>query len=237
MTEATDVSSNASPQTGKWWLAFFNGSIGSKALMAVTGLLLWLFLVGHLAGNTLIYFGAEGFNAYAHKLHDTPLLVWSVRILMLFCISVHAVTAIRTTAAARAARPVAYAFGNKAPVRKASASMALSGLIVLAFLGYHLAQFTFRATGLNAAADTLTPYDMVVVGFHQPVIVGFYEIGVALLAAHLSHGIFSLFQHLGIAGTRWTPFVKNAALVIGYGMCAAFGAIPLFVNLVLGAVK
>ncbi len=233
----TDVQSDTDSRNGSWWLSFFGGSIGSKVLMAVTGLFLWVFLVGHLAGNTLIYFGPEGFNSYAHKLHSTPLLIWSVRILMLVSFPVHVFTAIRTTQAARAARPVAYAFGNKSPARLSSTTMALSGLVVLAFIGYHLAQFTWRATGLPLGAESLTPYQMVVDGFRQPAIVGFYVLGVLLLAMHLSHGLYSMFQHLGIAGRRWTPWVKSAALVIGYGMCTAFGAIPLYVNLMLGGVR
>lgn len=237
MTEATDVPSDADPQIGRWWLAFFSGSIGSKALMAVTGLFLWLFLVGHLAGNTLIYFGKDGFNHYAATLHGNPALLWAVRILMLVCFPVHVYTAIRTAQASRAARPIAYSFGNKTPSRLASTSMALSGLIVLAFIGFHLAQFTWRATGLPAGAEQMEPYEMVVEGFRQPAIVGFYVLGVLLLALHLSHGLYSMFQHMGLAGRRWTPWVKSAALVVGYLMCCAFAAIPLYVNLMLGGTR
>lgn len=237
MAEATDVSNDADGPVGRSWSEFFAGSIGSKVLMAGTGLVLWMFLVGHLAGNTLIYFGPEAFNHYAATLHSAPVLLWAVRIVMLVSFPVHVVTAIQTARASRAARPVAYAFGNKSPARLASTSMALSGLIVLVFLGYHLAQFTWRATGLPAGADSLSTYSMVVDGFRQPLIAGFYVLGVALLALHLSHGLYSMFQHVGLAGRRWTPWLKTASLVVGYGMCAAFAAIPLYVNVILGGAR
>ena len=76
---------------------------------------------------------------------------------------------------------------------------------------------------------------MLVMGFQQPLIAGFYIVAMVLLAAHLSHGVYSLFQHLGAWGTKWTPALKGASLVIGYGLCALFASIPLAV--LLGFVK
>jgi succinate dehydrogenase / fumarate reductase cytochrome b subunit len=113
--------------------------------------------------------------------------------------------------------------------------MVLSGLVVLAFFAFHLSQFTWRIVGLGADAATLTPYQMLIRGFQQPVIAGFYILAQVLLAAHLSHGLYSMFQHLGVWGKKWTPWLKNAALVVGYGLCAAFASLPL--SVLLGIIK
>ncbi|HEY0882188.1 MAG TPA: hypothetical protein VGD87_11685, partial [Archangium sp.] len=151
----------------------------------------------------------------------------------------HVFTAIRTVQMNRAARPEGYAYQEKTPARLAAKSMMISGAVVLAFFLYHLAHFTFRVTGPQPTA--LLPdghydaYSMLVMGFQQPLIALLYIVGQVLLAAHLSHGIYSMFQHLGLWGAKWTPFLKNAALVIGYGMCAAFASIPFAV--LLGFIK
>jgi succinate dehydrogenase / fumarate reductase cytochrome b subunit len=105
----------------------------------------------------------------------------------------------------------------------------LSGAIVLAFFCYHIAHFTLRVTGPMPAGND--PYAMLVLGFQQWPIALLYILGQFLLAAHLSHGLYSMVQHLGLAGKAWTPWAKGAALVIGYGLCAAFASIPLAVLL------
>ncbi len=215
------------------WVRLATGMIGTKIVMALTGLGLWLFIIAHLAGNLTVYGGADLFNEYAAKLHATPQLLWFVRVMLLIGFPLHIGTAIRTTMLNKAARPEAYAYANKAPTRLAAKTMTLSGLVVLAFLGYHLAHFTYRVTG--GALASQTPYQMLVTGFSQPVIALFYIVAQVLLAMHLSHGLYSLNQHLGFWGQRWTPFVKTAALVIGYGLCLAFLSIPL--SVMFGVIK
>lgn len=213
---------------------FALGSVGSKVVMAVTGLGLWLFIVAHLAGNTTVYLGRETFNHYAAALRETPALLWFVRLCLIVGFPLHVVTAVRTAALSRAARPVGYAYGNHAPARMAATSMLLSGLVVLSFFLYHLAHFTWRLTGpmppplLSGGWDA---YSMVVLGFQQPAIAVLYIVAQILLAAHLSHGLYSMFQHLGLWGHRFTPWVKGAAQVVAYGVCAVFASIPLSVLL------
>lgn len=220
-------------------LRFALSSVGSKVVMALTGLFLWVFVVGHLAGNLTMYGGAELFNAYAAKLHHTPALVWSVRIALLVGFPLHIFTALRAAQLNEAARPVPYAYENRSPARVAAKSMQLSGGVVLAFFAYHLAHFTLRYVGPQPTAllpdGDWNAYQMVVLGFQNPLISGFYVLGQILLAMHLSHGLSSLFQHLGLWGAKWTPFLKQASLVIGYGLCAAFSTIPLAV--LLGVIK
>lgn len=230
MAEAMELQRNRPPESlvGNLMRLMF-GSIGSKIVMALTGLGLWVFIVAHLAGNLTVYGGAPMFNQYAMKLHETPQLLWAVRVALFLGFPLHIFFAIRTATFNRAARPEAYVFANKARTTLAAKTMLLSGLVVLTFLGYHLAHFTFRVTG--GATFDQTPYQMLVNGFANPVIAGFYIMGQVLLAAHLSHGLYSLFQHLGLWGKRFTPFAHRAALVIGYGLCLAFISIPLCVML------
>lgn len=206
---------------------FTMGSVGSKVVMAITGIGLWVFIMGHLAGNLTVYGGREMFNGYAEALHSKPALVWVVRLALIVGFPLHILTAMRTAMLNNAARPVPYAYANNAPARAAAKSMLISGAVVLAFFCYHIAHFTWRITGPMPAGND--PFAMVVMGFQQPFIAIFYIVAQVLLAAHLSHGLYSMFQHLGLAGKAWTPWVKNAALVVGYGLCAAFASIPFAV--------
>jgi succinate dehydrogenase / fumarate reductase cytochrome b subunit len=218
---------------------FAMSSVGSKMVMAVTGIGLWLFIVGHLAGNLTAYFGREVFNGYAAALQNNKPLLWAVRGALLIGFPLHILTALRTAALNRAARPVDYAFANRSPARGAAKTMMVSGAVVLAFFLYHLAHFTWRVTGPQPTAPLPSgdwdAYSMLVMGFQQPLIAGFYIVGQVLLAAHLSHGLYSMFQHLGLWGRRWTPWLKKASLVVGYGLCAAFASIPLAV--LVGVIK
>jgi succinate dehydrogenase / fumarate reductase, cytochrome b subunit len=220
-------------------MKFMGSAVGAKVVMALTGAGIWLFTVGHLAGNLLAFAGRNAFNTYAAGLADAPYIVWPTRIALLVGIPLHVFTAIRTVQMNRAARPEGYAYQEKTPARIAAKSMMITGAVILAFFLYHLAHFTFRVTGPQPTALLADghhdAYSMLVMGFQQPLIALFYVVGQVLLAAHLSHGIYSMFQHLGLWGAKWTPFLKNAALVIGYGMCAAFASIPLAV--LLGFIK
>jgi succinate dehydrogenase / fumarate reductase, cytochrome b subunit len=219
-------------------MKFMSSSVGSKVVMAITGLGLWLFLVGHLAGNLLAYVGRDAFNHYAMTLKGNALLLWGARLALLIGFPLHIVTAIRTVQLNRAARPTPYAHEPKSPARVAAKSMMLSGAIVLVYFVYHIAHFTWHATGPQPtvlADGSWDAYTMLVMGFQQWPIALFYIVAQVLLAAHLSHGIYSLFQHLGLWGAKWTPFLKNAALVIGYGLCAGFASIPVAV--MLGFIK
>jgi succinate dehydrogenase / fumarate reductase cytochrome b subunit len=220
-------------------LKFMSSSVGSKVVMALTGLGLSVFIVGHLAGNLLAYVGRDAFNHYAATLKGTPLLLWGARTALIIGFPLHILTAIRTVQLNRAARPVAYAVEPKTPARMAAKSMMLSGAVVLFYFAYHIAHFTWHVTGPQPttllADGHYDAYAMLVMGFQQPLIAGLYIVAQVLLAAHISHGLYSLFQHLGFWGARWTPFLKNGALIAGYGICAAFASIPLAV--LLGLIK
>lgn len=220
-------------------ISFFSSSVGSKVLMALTGLGLWAFMIVHLAGNLLIFAGRDAANAYSANLHHTPLILWGGRAGIVACFAFHIWAAIGTRGTNAGARPTAYAYANRTPATVQSKSMLLSGLMLLTFLVYHLAHFTWH--NAHPAQVTVFPngdvdvYNMVIRGFSVPLISLVYIAGQVLLSMHLSHGISSLAQHLGIQGPRLTPALKLSANVIAGAIALAFISIPI--SVLAGVIK
>lgn len=185
----------------------FGSSLGRKYLMAVTGLLLVLFVLFHMAGNLQLFAGRAKLNAYAHFLKSTPLLLWGGRLGLLAVVLVHLWTSISLTRTNRAAHPQNYAVANANGASYASRTMVWGGLIIAAFVVYHLLHFTVGITHpeLFAAVELLPDgtrrhdvFALVVRSFQQPLVSGFYLLAMGLLGLHLSHGVSSLFQSLGV---------------------------------------
>jgi len=223
-----------------WLLRFYRSSIGSKVVMAVTGLLLLLFVLGHLAGNLLIYTGRDKLNDYAEFLKHNPLLVWSVRIGLLLVFSLHVATSLRLAAANRGARPQGYVYANTVQASAASRTMVLSGALVFFYVVYHLLHFTAGVTDPDAfRMQQVMPdghmrqdvFGMVVTGFQDNLVVGVYVVANLLLAWHLSHGIASLFQSLGVRSARFTPIIETGGLWLSAIIGAGFISIPVSVRL------
>ncbi len=241
MAEATELRRDDAPGESliASWFRFFEGAVGAKMLMAATGIGLWVFIVAHLAGNLTAFGGKEVFNHYAEALKGNPPLLWGVRLALLAGFPLHIFTAIRTATLNRAARPVQYAYANNAPAKLAAKTMLISGLVVLTFFAYHIAHFTLHLTGPQPASlladGHYDAFTMLVLGFQQPLIAGLYVVGQLLLATHLSHGLYSMCQHLGLWGTKWTPFLKTAANLVAYGICALFCSIPA--GVLFGVIK
>jgi succinate dehydrogenase / fumarate reductase cytochrome b subunit len=205
--------------------SLFGHSVGKKLLMAGSGLLLLLFLAVHLMGNLQLFSGPETLNAYAHFLHSKPALVWGARLGMLLLFGVHMVTSILLTLENRAARPVPYHLEATIKATLASRTMIWSGLVVGAFLVYHLLHLTLHTAGPLVAADGgIDVYATVVAGFQLPAIAGFYLLAQILLFFHLMHAFQSAFQTLGWRHRRFTPVLEKLglayALVIAGGNCA-----------------
>ncbi len=197
--------------------AFLNSSIGKKLLVALTGAVLVVFVLGHMIGNLLIFAGPDAINEYGHFLQTVGhgMGVWVARAGLLVAVVVHIVLTIKLTAENRAARESRY--GHSATLRASTSSriMILSGLTILAFIIYHLLHFTVRAgndygtytTSLHG--ETVHDvYKMVIAGFSWLPASIFYIISIALLCSHLSHGVSSIFQTLGIATERTQPIYK-----------------------------
>jgi succinate dehydrogenase / fumarate reductase cytochrome b subunit len=211
----------------------WNSSIGKKLLVALTGLVLVLFLAGHLAGNLLIFVGEEAFNEYAEMLHTMlhGAGVWIARAVLLTCLVIHVVATISLTRLNRAASPK-YVHEQTIQASKSSRIMIWSGLTILAFVIFHILHFTVRVdSGLADIAKT-NPHKMVIVGFSNGLVVLFYAIAMTLLCSHLSHGVASIFQTLGLRSKKSAPliekFSKAYALIIWLGFLSIPLAIYLF---------
>ena len=206
----------------------YHSSLGKKYLMAITGLALFLFVIVHMAGNLQVFLGPEMMNAYADLLKSKPALLWTARIGLFVVVVIHIVSALQLAAENRAARPQTYSEG-KPIATLASRTILLSGLIIFAFVVYHLLHFTFGVTNpsfmeLHDPLGRHDVYGMVVEGFRNPFVSVFYIVSMGLLCLHLSHGVSSLFQSLGIrrkstAGALNT-FARIAAMIIFVGNCS-----------------
>lgn len=193
--------------------------------MAITGLLLFLYVIAHMLGNLQVYLGREALNHYAELLKSKPALLWTARTGLLIIAVLHIVSAIQLAAENRAARPQGYAQGK--PIATfASRTILVSGLIVLAFIVYHLMHFTLGVTNPDFLEfhDSLGRHDvyrMVIDGFSNPVVSSFYIISMGLLCLHLSHGVSSLFQSLGIRRKstlgKFNRFAQISAIIIFIG--------------------
>jgi succinate dehydrogenase / fumarate reductase cytochrome b subunit len=178
--------------------------VGQKILVAFTGLFMFIFVLMHLAGNLQVYSGPNALNEYAAFLKSIPKLVWSFRIFLIISIVIHIWLTISLTAKNNNARPQKYFIKTNKKASIFSRTMMWSGLTVLLFICYHLAHYTLGFT--NPEFMLLTDeygrhhvYNMVVMGFQNPLVSSFYIVAQALLAGHLTHGISSAPRTLGIS--------------------------------------
>jgi succinate dehydrogenase / fumarate reductase cytochrome b subunit len=208
--------------------ALLDSSVGSKVLVALTGLGLVTFVVFHMIGNLKVFAGPDAINAYAYFLkHGLGALIWVARIGLLGIFVLHLALALRLKARSAAARPVKYQYPNSVQATPASRTMLWTGVVILAFTLFHLAHFTFAWT--NTATTATGPvnylelkdsqgrhdvYSMVVAGFSDPVLVALYVGAQLLLFVHLSHGIPSTFQTLGLKNKRFRGPIKMLGLAV-----------------------
>jgi succinate dehydrogenase / fumarate reductase cytochrome b subunit len=202
----------------------WRSSLGKKYLMGLSGFVLVFFIFTHMMGNFQIFFGPYWLNTYGQFLHDRHELIWPARIVLVTMVLLHAWSAFRLRAENRAARTVGYAH-NPVPFATtyASRTILMSGLIVGAFVVYHLLHFTLEVPAANflkdplgIQAESLKPVD-----FGQPVVSAFYLLALGLLCLHLSHGMRAMFQSVG---WNWTfGGVSNLPNLI-----AKWGAVLIF---------
>jgi succinate dehydrogenase / fumarate reductase cytochrome b subunit len=217
-----------------WIVRLMKSSLGAKYVMAVTGAGLFAFLVGHIAGNLLLYVGQDAMNQYAVGLRNLPYgLLWIARGGLLVFFLAHVITAYSLASQNKAARPRAYAFEDTFKASYASRTMARTGTIVLLFVLYHLAHYTFRITNYagpyidNQGRDDV--YTMVVAGFQQPFISITYVAAMLVLGYHLSHGLSSMFQSVGLNHSKYNPFFRKIMPLIGWVVTLAGATTPLAV--------
>lgn len=217
-------------------LALLRTSVGRKVLMAATGLALLGFVLVHLLGNLYVFQGRDALNAYAAWIQSNPLL-WPARIGLLGLFALHVWLGLSLARENRAARPVRYRDGlEEPPTLVASRSMALTGLLVLAFVVYHLAHFTFgwvmpEAYDQVDAQGRHDVYGMVVAGFANPWVAGSYFVAMVVLGVHLVHAGQSFLQTLGVRWEHENRLVRNLALAVVAAITLGNLALPVMVHL------
>jgi succinate dehydrogenase / fumarate reductase, cytochrome b subunit len=209
---------------------YWSSSIGKKLIVALTGLVLVGFLAGHLSGNLLMYVGREAFNEYAHFLHTMlhGAGVWIARVVLLAMLVLHVAATISLTRQNRAARQP-YEFKNTLQASKSSRIMIVSGLTILAFVVFHILHYTVRVDADLAKLGATDPYGMVIVGFKNPLVVLFYIISMSLLCSHLTHGVASIFQTLGVRSKKAQSSIKLFSQAYSFAIWAGFISIPISV--------
>ena len=221
----------------------WNSSLGKKYIMALTGVALFGFVIGHLIGNLQVFGPPEMINSYAHFLKSKPGLLWGARLGLLVVVALHIASAVTLSALNKAARPEPYAGKSAYGSTVASRYMLVSGLVIAAFIIYHLAHFTALLPGINGTGDfrKLTTvlhgetvpdvYAMMVVGFQVWWVVLFYLVAQAMLFAHLGHGLASMFQSLGFRNHVWWPRVQGLAKLASLAIFIGYAAMPLAIFL------
>lgn len=211
---------------------FWQSSIGKKIVVALTGLFLVLFLAGHLAGNLLIFQGSEDFNNYAKSLHGMlhGWGIWIARIGILIALVLHIIGTVQLTAANRAARVTRYQKDASMVASRSSRIMIWSGLTILCFFVFHILHYTVRVQPeLKELADYGKNWAMAIKGFQNKLVSIFYIISMALLCSHLSHGVGSIFQTLGLRTRKTAGLINGLSKVYALVIFVGFISIPISV--------
>ncbi len=222
----------------------FASSLGKKFIMAATGMALFLFVLLHLLGNLQVFLGPEALNRYGNLLQTNVEILWPARITLLVLVALHIWSAIQLSTENRAARPRPYAHNEVVAASYASRTMLMSGLIILAFIIYHLLHFTVQAPGINFTGkdfakleDAKHQHDvfaMMVIGFRSPVVCLFYIVAMFLLFLHLSHGVGAMFQSLGWKSPAYTPLIAGFARVVSWMIFLGYISIPIAIYMGYG---
>src|SRR5438045_5722826 len=185
--------------------AFLRSSLGLKLVMAVTGLILFAFVIGHMLGNLQVYLGPEAMDAYAvflrTVLHGTGL--WIARAALLASVLLHIWAAWRLTRINNAARPVGYREVQRRESTYASRTMRWSGVILLLFIIYHLMHFTFGVRAVHPQFVRGEVFHNFVTGFQNPFVSAVYIVAMLALGLHLYHGAWSFMQTLALSHPRY----------------------------------
>lgn len=221
----------------KWLTKFLTSTIGMKVLMAVTGLMLFGFVVVHMVGNLQVFLGEHTYNHYAQMLQGNPEIVWIARMALLGAVVAHMFSAISLTMRSKSARPQGYKMKTWLSGTYAVRTMRFGGFVLLAFIVFHLAQFTIAGVGVEGFRHcawvgnefTCYAYQNFVQGFQNPAIVGFYIVAQAFLGLHLAHGVWSMLRTLGMTNPRHDALARKAASLFGVVMFMGNAIMPIAV--------
>jgi len=214
-------------------MRLLSDSIGRKAVVAVTGLVMIVFVLVHLLGNTTIFSGPGGINAYSAKLHGLGPFVWVFRLFLAGMLALHVIFAVLLTLENRAANPDKYAVKKMLKATFAGETMIWTGSLLLAFLVYHLLQFTVRVTpDIIPEAVAVKPgnvFAMVVASFRVTPISLVYVAAMVALFLHLSHGIQSIFQTVGLSNDKTMPQFTACGKLVSTLLLLGFCSIPVLI--------
>ena len=219
-------------------------SLGKKYIMAISGGALLLFVVAHLLGNLQFFLGPEVLNRYGHFLQANKEILWPARLGLLAMAALHLWAAVKLSAENKAARPVPYTDWNPTVASYASRTMLMSGLIIAAFVIYHLLHFTVQMKSINFTGQDFNGfqdaqgrhdiYRMMVAGFSCPLVSGFYVLAMALLCLHLSHGVGAMFQSVGWKNEVYGPWIDRCGKLLAGLIFLGYASIPIAVLLGYG---
>jgi succinate dehydrogenase / fumarate reductase, cytochrome b subunit len=225
-----------------WIGSFYRSAIGKKAVMAVTGVFLFAWILGHMLGNLKVFLGAEHLNTYAQWLRTmgapampNSVLLWVVRVLMIVAIWLHIQAATQLTLMNRAARPAGYRVRGYEAASYASRTMRWGGVIILLFIFYHLAHLTFGKHVTPVKFIEGDVYHNVVAGFQVWWVAAIYIVANLALGLHLYHGLWSMFNSLGLNHQRFNLWRRYFA--IAFALIITVGNISMPVAVLAGILK
>src|SRR5262245_58826592 len=218
---------------GSYLGRFLSSNIGLKVLMALTGVVMFGYLIGHVSGNMLIFKGPEAINNYSKFLHDAKGLLWGTRILLLVSVVIHIWATIRFLKLHNEARPVAYVMKEPHGTTFAARTMFWSGPVIALFIVYHILHLTTGTAHPNYHVDATTHevdvYRNLVDGFKSPIASLIYIAAMLGIALHLSHGLWSMLQTIGVNRPNWECCLRTIAVIFAVVICGGFIAVPVAV--------
>jgi succinate dehydrogenase / fumarate reductase, cytochrome b subunit len=220
--------------------ALWHTSIGKKFVMAVTGLIWFGYLIAHLWGNLKIYAGPNYLNEYGaflrtvgEPLFGSSQLLWLARIVLIPALAMHVITALQLTQRDRRSRPHGYAVRKNLESTLASRTMIWGGLVILFFIIYHVLDLTFGT--FNPSFEEGNIYHNVVASFRMWYVALFYMLAMLAVGMHLFHGLWSMFQTLGLNTARSTRLIRNGAIC--FAVALTIGNLSIPVAVLFGVVK
>lgn len=218
---------------------FYGSTIGKKVVMALTGLVLVGFAVGHMAGNLKVFAGADAttgvykidhYGEFLREIGSEMLgragFLWIVRTILLTCVVLHAASGIQLARLNRKAKPAGYKVSSYRSANAASRTMLYGGLFLIAFIVFHILHLTTGTVHYRGFVEGAV-YANLYAAFQSPAVAGFYLLSMALLALHLYHGTWSMFQTLGVDAPNWNGTLRAAAKVVALALFVGFSAVPV----------
>ncbi len=204
-------------------------TVGSKVIMAITGFILFGYLCAHVTGNLMIFLGADYINDWAHFLHSRTMTftLLGARCVLLGAFLLHVFYALKLTFLGWAARPEGYAVQARARVNVAPRLMIWTGPLIALFLVVHILHLTVGS--VHPKFDAHNAYGNVVIGFGSPPMIFLYVVAVVGVGFHLSHGIWSMLQTVGLNGAKWDCRIRIVAVILSVGIVLGFISVPFAV--------